>query len=534
LILIINMSANAQWSTDPAVNNVVCSYSGDQTNVQMVSDGNGGAIATWQDYRATSYDIYAQHISSTGALLWNVDGVAICTAILDQIEPRIVSDGFGGAIITWKDNRNSNDGDVYAQKINSNGEVLWTIEGTPICTTTGYQGMQQLTTDNNGGAIITWSDGRNGSPNADIYAQSINSGGTVQWAVNGVAICTAAYNQGSPQIVSDGNSGAIITWDDVRGSWADIYAQRINSSGIVSWLTDGVQICVANYHQDHPRIVPDAGGGAVICWQDNRNNNSIDIYAQKINSSGIVQWVANGVGICNAPYLQCFIQMVANGSGGAYITWEDRRSYSDIYAQQISTDGILQWTVDGLPICTSNPVQKDPQLCLNSLGNLTIVWTENYKDIFAQSVTPSGNLLWSTDGLPICNNTASKSLPQIISSTSGHVIIAWQDTRDGTYDIYAQSISNNGVLAINSSNFQSNAPLFLFPNPGNGIFTLKLNSEQVNQSSVRVFNLLGAEVLFKEIISENTMLDITQQPKGVYLVSIQTPQGKLSKKLILK
>ena len=87
-----------------------------------------------------------------------------------------------------------------------------------------------IVSDGSGGAIITWQDYRNG--NNDIYAQRINAGGTVQWTLNGVAICTETHSQTYPTIVSDGSGGAIITWQDDRNGNNDIYAQRIIALGI--------------------------------------------------------------------------------------------------------------------------------------------------------------------------------------------------------------------------------------------------------------------------------------------------------------
>ena len=54
-------------------------------------------------------------------------------------------------------------------------------------------------------------------------------------------ISTAAWYQESPQSVSDGAGGAIITWQDSRsGQFKDIYAQRINSAGVWQWTAQGV------------------------------------------------------------------------------------------------------------------------------------------------------------------------------------------------------------------------------------------------------------------------------------------------------
>jgi len=62
-----------------------------------------------------------------------------------------------------------------------------------------------IASDGAGGAIITWSDLRSGT-DSDIYAQHVLASGLVDpgWPVDGRAICTAAGDQSSPAIVSDG------------------------------------------------------------------------------------------------------------------------------------------------------------------------------------------------------------------------------------------------------------------------------------------------------------------------------------------
>ena len=69
--------------------------------------------------------------------------------------------------------------------------------------------------------------------NTDIFVQRIDSTGLPKWTANGVAICTEASDQSVPALAEDGNGGAIIVWKDARNGNSDIYAQRINSLGIV-------------------------------------------------------------------------------------------------------------------------------------------------------------------------------------------------------------------------------------------------------------------------------------------------------------
>ncbi|BBJ24643.1 hypothetical protein [Candidatus Nitrotoga sp. AM1P] len=52
---------------------------------------------------------------------WNANGVAISTAANYQFNQTIISDGSGGAIITWSDIRSGASWDIYAQRIGANG-----------------------------------------------------------------------------------------------------------------------------------------------------------------------------------------------------------------------------------------------------------------------------------------------------------------------------------------------------------------------------------------------------------------------------
>ncbi|MFQ6002739.1 MAG: hypothetical protein ACE5KJ_03245, partial [Candidatus Zixiibacteriota bacterium] len=155
----------------------------------------------------------------------------------------MASDGSNGAIITWQDfHPVSTYSDIYAQRVDSNGDILWTNNGAAICTE-GRLCCPAMESDNIGGAIITWLDKRHG--NLDIYAQRVDEDGNTLWALSGVAICITATIQYEHDITSDGAEGAIVTWEDNPIGDADIYAQRVDSSGAVSWAADGVAICTA-------------------------------------------------------------------------------------------------------------------------------------------------------------------------------------------------------------------------------------------------------------------------------------------------
>ena len=53
----------ADWTTDSTESNPICTAANDQYYPQIISDGSGGAIITWSDNRSGSHDIYAQRVS---------------------------------------------------------------------------------------------------------------------------------------------------------------------------------------------------------------------------------------------------------------------------------------------------------------------------------------------------------------------------------------------------------------------------------------------------------------------------------------
>jgi hypothetical protein len=448
--------ALSQWSANPDSNTAICTATGIQLYPTIVSDGSGGAIITWDDHLSGSdHDIYVQRVNASGTVQWTAGGVAICTATGDQNSPTIVSDGSGGAIITWKDWRNGNY-DIYAQRVNASGAVQWTANGVAICTATNNQMYPTIVSDGSHGAIITWEDYRSAT-NYDIYAQRVDSDGLRQWAVsgdsNGVAICKATGDQRYPTIVSDGSHGAFITWEDYRSdsNW-DVYAQRVNG-GTAQWISNGNAICAATGDQQNPTIVSDGSGGAIITWQDSRGSDK-DIYAQDVNPAGTVQWTANGVAICKATGNQDYPTIVSDGLLGAIITWQDYRNGSnyDIYAQRVNGDSVVQWTTNGVAICTAAGDQQYPTIVSDGSHGAIITWWDyrngsNY-DIYAQRVNRDSAAQWTAGGVAICTAAGDQQYPTIVSDGSGGAIITWQDPRNGTYDIYAQRVTSDAALPI--------------------------------------------------------------------------------------
>ena len=204
------------------------------------------------------------------------------------------------------------------------------------------------------------------------------------WVQDGVAVCMAAGDQQYPQIVSDGMGGAIVTWYDFRVASSDIYAQRLNASGTVQWATDGVVLSAATGYQTNPMIISDGAGGATITWTDSRSGND-DVYVQRLNALGAIQWTADGVALCAMTGGQYYARIISDDAGGAIVAWMDNRGgFYDIYAQRVNASGAVQWTRTESPSARQLRIRDLPRSLRMALaaplsrGTITAVETTTF------------------------------------------------------------------------------------------------------------------------------------------------------------
>lgn len=444
---------NILWTTDGVP---VCTAFVSQAVPQIVGDGTGGAIITWQDLRTGKWELWAQRLDLNGDSLWASNGVLVCSPDFGAMNPQMATDGSSDAIIIWEDWRGASL-DLYAQRIDANGDTVWQADGVPISLAANNQTSPQIVPDDSGGAVMVWEDIRSGS-HYDVYAQRVDANGNRIWAVNGQAICTFSDQQERPQLIGDGAGGAIIVWQDRRnGTTYGIYAQWVDANGNTKWTGDGEVICNASNDQLVPRIVADGLGGAIITWHDYRSGSHYDIYTQWVDANGDVLWTNNGEAICTEANNQNSPQSVADGSGGAVIAWRDYRDggSNDIYAQRVDANGNMLWTHDGVPICTAANNQAFLRIASDGSSGAIILWSDNRSgskwDIYAQRIDGYGDTLVPADGEAICAAMNNQSEPQLYADGSGGAIITWDDYRTGSeYDIYAQRVHFNPAAHITS------------------------------------------------------------------------------------
>jgi hypothetical protein len=298
----------------------------------VTTDGSGGAIVVWmggKGFSVMAQDVYAQRIDQNGNILWQPNGIIVNDSSSYAVIPKVSTDMIGGAIICYFGPGNGN---LLVQRLDGAGNRLWPID--IIHPFTG--GAHQIISDGIGGSIVV---GR--ALDYKILSQWIDSNGVILWDTAGVIASTLSNVVSFPLSTSDLASGVIISWK----YGADVYAQRVDSSSSLLWGPDGIVACDFSASKWPGVPVTDGNSGAIIYWSDNRFNsgtNPNDWFAQRISSTGSVMWDTNGVPISLRDGEQVRGGIISDGFGGAILAWEDFGvGWLDIYAQNVNGDGSL-------------------------------------------------------------------------------------------------------------------------------------------------------------------------------------------------
>ncbi len=331
----------------------VCTETHNQGMLDICTDGAHGAIISWQDQRIPTLAVFAQRIDAGGAVKWApADGVGVKLTPVAEHNAHIVEDGSGGAVLCWWDESSGND-DIFAQRFNASGARQWSDSAKQVCTDPTNQAFPDLAPSGAGGCVVVWQDIR--SAQSDVYAQRLDSSGTAKWTADGKRISPSSGEDSDVEIAPDGEDGAVISWRDRRTGEEDLYAQRVRAAdGAGMWATGGVAVCTAADDQGEEHVlVGDGEGGAVLAWMDGRPA-ARGVYAQRLSPTGRARWEANGTmlrGVGTSESAGWF-GAVPDGSGGAFLSWvsgpsEDRELFaqklSDLHPAWYLAEGTTAW-----------------------------------------------------------------------------------------------------------------------------------------------------------------------------------------------
>jgi len=398
---------------------------------------------------------------------WAPGGVPLCQSCFGD-NPRVVSDGVGGAYVGWRDVRNSDD--VFLQRVTASGLIApgWPASGLPVAVLPSVQEFSGLAPDGPGGALVVWEDWRNMPPatNRDPYVQRVQSNGSLPsgWALYGNPASSAPRAQYAPQVAPDGSGVAFVVWEDDRDLFttgSDVYAQHLTADGAVaaSWPPGGLALCALPGDQGGVYFaMPDDSGGAVFEWADGRNGGA-NVYAQRVRSDGTLAagWTDGGIPIAIGKANRAAARDEAGGFYVASSTPGPSLGFDgSYYLLRFRFDGTPSpgWPAGGVVVCNELGNRAGIRLDADGTGGALLTWYD-YRppynltggEIFAARVLADGALAagWVVNGTLVSDpsDATQAYAPFVARDAQGGGYIAWQ-SQDSELPSFIQHLTPSG------------------------------------------------------------------------------------------
>jgi hypothetical protein len=295
-------------------------------------------MISWYDEREP-VQWYVQRIDLNAQIGFEPNGRPIpVESIVHNDSRRVISDGSGGMLMArFRQNVNQT---TVVTKVTKDGRFPWPIEGIHVHT----GGRFDMTSDGKGGAIVGGIYFTSGAPNFDAEGriQRIDSTGQLLWGKNGKIFAPDADVRTLPRLVSDGNNGALVTWDDTTSGARQRFVARYDRQGNMLWKTAGFRLWFRSTIE--PLVTSNLRGGMIWLIND-FNTPQGDLYAFCVDSSGAVPWGMDGVLIRYRDFEEWpyFLEATQDSHGGFIAVWSERRptGWQNLALQQVSIDGKL-------------------------------------------------------------------------------------------------------------------------------------------------------------------------------------------------
>jgi len=433
--------------------------------------------------------------------------------------------------IVWYDYRNG-PSQIYYKRSTDRG-LTWGPDTRLINTSANSQDPCVLVT----GSIVhvAWSDDRNGSTNREIYYKRSEDGGST-WGTE-ARLTNAVRSSESPSLAISSDSILHMVWFDERndptGNWyTDIYYKRSTDRGL-NWGPDTrLTYKTPPAYSGFPCVVV-SGSVVHVAWEDQRNGSG-DIYYKRSTDEGLT-WGAD-TRLTTDPADQ-YDPCLAVSDSILHVVWHDNRNGSnnwEIYYKR-STDGGITWGED-TRLTNAGGTSELPTIAVS--GSLVhVVWDDNRSNLYAiyYKQSTDGGLTWSSD-YQLTNATGNSLWPFIVITDSVlHVL--WVDDRDGNMEIYyKQNPTGNITVGIENDLINyAGKQISIWPNPASNIIHINFNNDSMEKTLLIIRNILGGELLSKDIRHSEAIMDVSNLQNGLYFVGIKTGNNQIDNtKLIIQ
>ncbi len=375
--------------------------------------GDGTLFVAWDEYATGA--IKAQKFTTNGAEVWTAGGVVVKDDASVYSEARVLPDGAGGIYVAYL-KQVTGGYNLYAQRLSSAGALLWS-GGVSVCAQKMANTSWRVCRDDADGLFLAWEDSR--TELAGVYAQHLDNAGAPTWATDGVLVSATAHK---PALLPDGSGGLYLFTNKLAVSGDNgICGQRLNSAGVAQWVAGGVRYdpaaLVDGYNfASYPSCVMTSAGPLVsFINQDDFNATVYSIRSQLVSPAGVATWAAGGIVAASGGGFESNTYSVQDGQDGAIVAFTDNGGdYSWVKAQRVGSDGSPKWGA-GIGVTATSVASQNYDLGLSTDGaNGAIVAFEQSDtgssgNIYVQRLDGNGERQWGNSAICVRTNTGTNA-----------------------------------------------------------------------------------------------------------------------------
>jgi Secretion system C-terminal sorting domain len=442
------------------------------------SDGNIAII--WEDARHGKKWIHAQLYNSQNEAQWNESsGIPVSIGTGSSIYNDIIAlDNGEWLVVSIDDNGEEySPGNIYLQKLDSEGESLWGDQGRLICNSGGaYRPVKVFPSYNNDeldGVIAVWLDSSTGV--IELYANKVDLNGTSIWS-DEVLIGEDPYfmsRHDQMPVASDNQGGLVACWYTGVNENITLEAQRVSGSGELIWSgtnsEDNVIVSDDIQHRyNTPMIVHDGTTGFYVAWSNRRTGNSNEfVYAQYLDYDGNKIWSEENEVICNGSGSKLELNLVPS-NGSCIAVWRNSNSNDQFYMQKFSnldSSINIQWgsvgeEITALQMTNDEGNHFDAYVCPDDDGGFIVSWIEAelpecyQSPIYMQWFDTNGDPQWGAgeeSGLLVGRVNKWGWVEKLFYSIhlrDSNPVLVWSDSRLDELGLFLQEFSDTGVAQL--------------------------------------------------------------------------------------
>lgn len=358
VLILMSHGLNAQWSNTSSSNLSVCDLAGAQYVPHIIQLEDGSSYISWYSMNEGNLNMRLQYLSVNGEAQWAQNGIIVSAHTQNSwvADYDLDVDNEGNAVIAFSDVRNGMASpNVY--KISQTGEFLWGADGISL-STVGEEFFPRLTVCSDNGVIICWS--RPAEPFDQIIMSKILTDGNWGWGADGIILQTGDFDYAAPEIIAIDDNNSILCFSKQSGPfWSPnrhLFAQKFDSDGAPLWIDDVIisdQGGISGWTEIN--IIADGNNGVIIGWHDDRDNDQLsNPWIQHIGEDGSPLAI-NGVQLTSEPNKNHFYVMPIgiSDSGEIYACWMDtdaNQNLRGMRSQKISSQADLLWGNNGIEV----------------------------------------------------------------------------------------------------------------------------------------------------------------------------------------